>query len=98
MDLWEFLGLLGIPALWAAIGFVPWFIALVATRAEGAPWRTLPIVLLVALAGAALVPGLGLKGWAGFWTSLASALLLSSAAMLLLNSRGGAHRSFMRGG
>jgi hypothetical protein len=87
MDLWEILGLLGMLALWAAIGCVPWFIALVAPRAQGAPWRTLPIVLLVALAGAALVPGVGLKGWAGFWTSLASALLLSGAAMLLLSAR-----------
>jgi hypothetical protein len=98
MDLWEILGLLGILSLWAAIGCVPWFVALVATGAQGAPWRTLPIVLLVALAGAALVPGLGVKGWAGFWTSLASALLLSSAAVLLLGVRGAAHRSFMRGG
>lgn len=87
MDLWEILGLLGILALWAALGCIPWFLALVATGARGAPWRTLPIVLLVALAGAALVPALGLKGWGGFWTSLASALLLSGAAMLLLSAR-----------
>ena len=89
MDIWEILGLLGILALWAAIGCVSWFVALV-TRAHGAPWRMLPVVVLVALAGAALVPALGLKGWGGFWTSLASALLLPGAAMLLMTSR---HRS-----
>ena len=87
MDLWEVLGLLAILALWAALGCVPWFVALVATRANGATWRSLPIVMFVALAGAALVPGLGLKGWAGFWTSAAAALLLAGAAMLLLSAR-----------
>ena len=87
MDLWEILGLLGILALWCAIGCAPWFVALVATHAQGAPWRTLPIVVLVALGGAALVPALGLKGWAGLWTSLAAALLLSGAAVSLLSAR-----------
>ena len=87
MDLWEILGLLGILALWCAIGCVPWFVALVATRAERARWRWLPIVMLTALGGAALVPALGLKGWAGLWTSLAAALLLSGAAMLLLSGK-----------
>ena len=87
MDLWEALGLLGILALWAALGCVPWFVALVATRAQAAPWRLLPIVILVALAGAALVPGLGLKGWGGYWTSAAAALLLAGAATLLLSAR-----------
>jgi hypothetical protein len=86
MDLWEILGLLGILSLWAALGCVSWFAALVATRGR-TPWRTLPVVLVVALAGAALVPALGLKGWGGFWTSLASALLLPGAAVLLLGSR-----------
>ena len=90
MDLWEVLGLLGVLALWAALGCLPWFVALVATRAQGAPWRTLPIVMLVALLGAALVPGLGLKGWGGFWTSVVAALLLSGASMLLLTARGAA--------
>lgn len=98
MDLWEILGLLGVLALWCAIGCVPWVITLVATRAERAPWRWLPIVMLVALGGAALVPALGLKGWAGFWTSLASALLLSGAVVSLLAGRVDLHRRFMRGG
>jgi hypothetical protein len=98
MDLWEALGVIGLLALWAALGSVSWFVALVATRGEGSPWRALPIVLVVALVGAALVPCLGLKGWGGVWTSLAAALLLSGAAVLLLGARPTAHRDFMNGG
>jgi len=87
MDLWEILGLLGLLTLWAALGCIPWFVALVMTQTQRAPWRALPIVMIVGVAGALLAPALGLKGWAGFWTSFASALLLSSAAMLLLTAR-----------
>lgn len=86
MDLWEILGLIGVLALWAAFGCVSWFVALVTKRGEVA-WRALPIAVFVAMAGAALVPAVGLKGWGGFWTSLASALLLSGAAVLLLGTR-----------
>ncbi len=87
MDLWEILGLLGILALWAVLGCIPWFIALIVTRAQRAPWGMLPIVVVVGVAGALLAPALGLKSWGGFWTSLASALLLPSAVMLLLSAR-----------
>jgi hypothetical protein len=34
MDLFEVLGLLGVLALWAALGCVPWFVGLVATHAR----------------------------------------------------------------
>lgn len=87
MDPWEVLGLLGMIALWAALGYVAWIIMLAITGARIAPWRSLLIAVLVAIGGAALVPALGLKGWGGLWTSLASALLLSAAAMLLLVPR-----------
>jgi hypothetical protein len=86
MDLWEILGLLGVLALWAALGLVSWFAGIVTTRGR-LPWGTLPVVLVVALAGALLVPALGLKGWGGLWTSMASALLLPAAALLLISSR-----------
>lgn len=87
MDLWEILGLLGVFALWAALGYVSWIIMLAVTGARVAPWRSLLIAIAVAVAGGALVPLLGLKGWGGFWTSIAAALLLSAAAMLLVTPR-----------
>jgi hypothetical protein len=87
MDLWEVLGLIGILAFWGAIGALPWLAALVASGGRAAPWQTLPLAILIGLGAGALVPALGLHGWGGFWTSLASALLLTSAALLLVTPR-----------
>jgi hypothetical protein len=83
MDLWEILGLLGVLALWASFGVVSWLAAVVLTGGRRVAWTALPLALLVAVAGAAFAPAVGLKGWAGFWTAAVSALLLSTAAMLL---------------
>jgi len=74
MDLFEVLGLLGVLALWAALGCVPWFIGLVATRAQRAPWRSLPVVVAAAAGAGALTPALGLKDAFGFGLSLLVAL------------------------
>jgi hypothetical protein len=83
MDLWEILGLLGLIALWAAIGCVPWFIALVATRARGATWRSLPLAVVAAISAGLLIPAIGFKGWAGFGLSLIAAEVASAAVVVI---------------
>ena len=82
MGLFEVLGLLGVLALWAALGCVPWFVGLVATHARGAPWRWLPLVVIAAIVAGALTPALGLKDAFGFGLSLLVALTAGVFVMI----------------
>ena len=95
MDLWEAVGLLGILALWGAIGLIPWFVALVARRGQGA-FVALPIAVAASIAGGALMPALGGKDAFGFGISLLAALATSAAASMLPPVR--IHRRFISEG
>ena len=71
--LWESLALLGVLALWGALGLVPWCAALIAGRGRGA-LVALPIALAAGVGGGALVPALGEKDAFGFGISLLAAM------------------------
>ena len=72
MTFWEPLGLLGILALWAALGLVPWSVALIAARGRGA-LVALPFALAAGIGGGALVPALVADDALGFAVSLLTA-------------------------
>lgn len=82
--MWELLALLGILALWGALGLVPWCLALIVGRGRGA-LTALPLALGAGVAGGALTPALGGKDALGFGISLLAALaagsLVSSVAV-----------------
>ncbi len=73
MTFWEPLGLLGILALWAALGLVPWSVALIAARGRGA-LVALPFAFAAGIGGGALVPALVVDDGLGFSISLLTAL------------------------
>jgi hypothetical protein len=83
MDYWPALGMLGILSLWSAIALVPWFALLIARRGEGV-FLALPVVVAAGIAGGALTPTLGGKGWLGFEISLLAALTASAATIVVL--------------
>jgi hypothetical protein len=85
MDYWPELGLLGILSLWGAVALVPWYALLIARRGEGA-FVALPIVIAAGIAGGALTPALGGKGWTGFEISLLAALGVSAIAVSAIGS------------
>ena len=72
--LWESLGLLGVLALWAAFGLLPWCAALIAGRGRGG-LVAMPFAVVAGIAGGALVPALGAKDGLGVAISLLSATL-----------------------
>ena len=71
--MWPALGLLGVLALWGALGLVPACAAFAARRGD-APLFVLPLGLLAGVAGGALAPALGAKYALGFGASLLAAL------------------------
>ena len=73
MTFWEPLGLLGILALWAALGLVPWSVALIAARGRGA-LIALPFAFAAGIGGGGLVPALVVDDGLGFSISLLTAL------------------------
>jgi hypothetical protein len=73
---------LGVVALWGALGFVPGFVALV--RSGGKSIVVVPVSMAAGVAGGVLVPALGAKDLFGFGISLATAALLAAAAAFLL--------------
>ena len=73
MTFWESLGLLGILALWGALGLVPWSVALIAARGRGA-LIALPFAFAAGIGGGALVPALVADDALGFGVSLLTAL------------------------
>lgn len=86
MTMWESLGLLGILALWGALGLVPWSVALIAGRGRGA-LVALPFALAAGIGGGAFVPALVADDGLGFGVSLLTALAagvaLSSTFVIL---------------
>lgn len=85
MDYWPQVGLLGILLLWGAIALVPWYALPIVRRGEGA-FVALPIAVAAGIAGGALTPALGGKGWAGFEISLLAALAGSGLAIAAVTS------------
>ena len=84
--LWESLGLLGVLALWGALGLVPWCAALIAGRGRGA-LIALPFALAAGVAGGALTPALGGKDALGFGISVLAAVAAGAAVSLIVISR-----------
>ncbi len=84
--LWEALGLLGLLALWGALGLVPWSAALTAGRGRGA-LVALPLAFAAGVAGGALVPALGGKDAFGFEISLLAAMAAGAAASVVVVGR-----------
>ena len=64
--------------VWALIALIPWAIAAVLRRGEGAA-LALPLAVLAAWAAAILVPVVGLRDLTGFYLSLVAAALGSAA-------------------
>ena len=75
----ELLGVIGVLALWGAIGLLPWVATVVATRGC-APLIGLPLAIAAGIGGGALVPALGAKDVVGVWISLATAFAAGAAA------------------
>ena len=71
--MWELLGLLGVLAIWGALGLTPWCAVLIAGRGRGA-LVALPLALAAGVGGGALVPALGGKDGLGFGISLLTAM------------------------
>ncbi len=84
--LWESLGLLGILALWAALGLVPWSVALIAARGRGA-LVALPFAFAAGIGGGALVPALVADDALGFGVSLLTALAAGAAVSTVVVRR-----------
>jgi uncharacterized membrane protein YeaQ/YmgE (transglycosylase-associated protein family) len=68
------LGLLGMLALWAALGTVSWLASATAHRGRGA-LPALPLAAVGGLGGGLLVPALGQRNTVGLLVSLLAALL-----------------------
>ena len=77
----EVLGLIGVLALWGAIGLVPGLATVVATRGR-APLVGLPLAIAAGIGGGALVPALGAKDFLGVWISLAVAFVAGGAVSI----------------
>ena len=75
---WNALGIVGLLSLWAACGLLPWCVALVAKRGEGA-FTSLPLAIVGGMAGGLLVAVFAKDG-IGFAASLAVALVVGSIA------------------
>ncbi len=84
--LWELLGLLGLLALWGALGLAPWSAALIAGRGRGA-LVALPLALAAGVAGGVLAPALGGKDAFGFGISLLAAVAAGAAMSLIVIRR-----------
>lgn len=95
MTSWDTFGLLGVLALWGALGLLGYSATLIATRRPGPP-IALPAAVLAAIAGALLVPALGAKDALGFTISLpvalASGAFASTALMIWPQMRTDEHR------
>ena len=77
----EVLGLIGVLALWGAIGLVPWLAVVIATRGR-TPLIGLPLAIAAGIGGGALVPALGAKDVLGVWISLAAAFVAGGAVSI----------------
>ena len=77
----EPLGLLGILALWGAIGLLPAWLALIPTR--GRTLVAMPLSFVAGIGGGAFVPLLGGKDFLGFGIGLLVALIAGALATLL---------------
>ena len=75
---WSALGIVGLLSLWAACGLVPWCVALVAKKGEGA-FTSLPLAISGGMVGGLLVAAIAKDG-VGFAVSLAVALIVGGAA------------------
>ncbi len=81
---WNALGIVGLLSLWAACGLLPWCVALVARRGEGA-FTSLPLALAAGMAGGLLVAVFAKDG-IGFALSLLTATVggaMASGAILI---------------
>ena len=79
---WSALGIAGLLLLWAACGLLPWCVALVARKGEGA-FTSLPLAIIGGMAGGLLVAVFA-KGGIGFAASLPVA---TAAGALVLTLR-----------
>ncbi len=75
---WNALGIIGLLTLWAACGLLPWCVALVAKKGEGA-FTSLPLAIMGGMAGG-LVVAVFAKDGIGFAVSLAVALIVGGIA------------------
>ncbi len=79
----ETLGLIGILALWGAIGLAPAWALFAASRGR-ASVLVLPLSMIAGIGGGALVPAFGAKGWGGFGVSIVAAGLGGVVCLLVL--------------
>ena len=75
---WSALGIAGLLLLWAACGLLPWCVALVAKRGEGA-FTSLPLAIIGGMAGGLLVAAIA-KDVVGFAVSIPAALIVGGIA------------------
>lgn len=68
--MWEAFGLLGVLALWGALGLLGHVAALIATRPRPVTSYAAPLAIVAAIAAALLVPALGPKNALAFTISL----------------------------
>ena len=84
---WSAFGIVGLLSLWAACGLLPWCLALVAKRGEGA-LRSLPLADVGGMAGGLLTAAIF-----KYWTCFAASLPVATAAgALVLTLRMWPHR------
>lgn len=74
--------LLGLFALWAILGFLPWLVAAVVRRGRGV-LLALPLAVAGGAAGGVLVPAVGARDELGFLISLATAFIGGALLSLL---------------
>ena len=78
---WSALGIVGLLWLWAACGLLPWCVALVARRGEGA-FLSLPPAIVGGIAGGLLTAVL-FNSWAGFAVSVPVATAAGAVVLTL---------------
>lgn len=78
---WSAFGIVGLLSLWAACGLLPWCLALVAKRGEGA-LTLLPLAIVGGMAGGLLTAVL-FKDWTGFAASLPVATAAGAVVLTL---------------
>ena len=78
---WSALGIAGLLLLWAACGLLPWCVALVARKGEGA-FTSLPLAIIGGMAGGLLVAAIA-KDVVGFAVSLPVATAAGAVVLTL---------------
>ncbi len=78
---WSALGIVGLLALWATCGLLPWCVALVAKKGEGV-FASLPLAIIGGMAGGLLVAAIAKDG-IGFAVSIPVATAAGAAVLTL---------------